>query len=80
MSDEDAATFGVGVITIGQSVGILFDIIPTVSKTQTNHTQQFQMYQSLGLPLPGEGKYDGYFLVYGGSSGMGTLAIQYAKL
>lgn len=57
MSDEDAATFGVGIITCGQA-----------------------LYQSLGLPLPGEGKYGGYFLVYGGSSGMGTLAIQYAVL
>ncbi|KAF2160528.1 hypothetical protein M409DRAFT_70296 [Zasmidium cellare ATCC 36951] len=40
------------------------------------------MYQSLGLPEPGDGmeKYHGFFLVYGGSTATGTLAIQYAVL
>ncbi|KAK4497713.1 hypothetical protein PRZ48_010366 [Zasmidium cellare] len=40
------------------------------------------MYQSLGLPEPGDGmeKYNGFFLVYGGSTATGTLAIQYAVL
>lgn len=57
MSDEDAATLGVGVITCGQA-----------------------LYQSLGLPLPGQGKYGGYLLIYGGSTATGTLAIQYAVL
>lgn len=38
------------------------------------------LYQSLGLPLPGE-KEAGYpLLVYGGSTATGSLAIQYAKL
>jgi NADPH:quinone reductase-like Zn-dependent oxidoreductase len=56
MSDEDAATLGVGVITCGQA-----------------------LYQSLGLPLPdSDNKYGGYLLIYGGSTGMGTMAIQYA--
>ncbi|KAK4507637.1 hypothetical protein PRZ48_001372 [Zasmidium cellare] len=57
MSDEDAATLGVGVITVGQS-----------------------MYQNLGLPEPGNGKDNGFFLVYGGSTASGTLAVQYAAL
>ena len=40
------------------------------------------MYQSLGLPEPANGneKYTGFFLVYGGSTATGTLAIQYAVL
>ena len=39
------------------------------------------LYQSLGLPLPtASEKYHGYFLVYGGSTGVGMLAIQYAAL
>ncbi|RYN46109.1 hypothetical protein AA0118_g12686 [Alternaria tenuissima] len=39
------------------------------------------LYQKLGLPLPGEAKGNAeWFLVYGGSSGTGTVAIQYAKL
>lgn len=38
------------------------------------------LYQSLGLPLPGSGKYGGYLLVYGGSTATGTLAIQYGVL
>ncbi|KAH7066837.1 chaperonin 10-like protein [Paraphoma chrysanthemicola] len=58
MSDEDAATLGVAVVTCGQA-----------------------LYQKLRLPLPGEGSLNGkWFLVYGGSSGMGSMAIQYAKL
>lgn len=55
MSDEDAATLGVGVVTCGQA-----------------------LYQSLGLPLPGDKPYGGYILIYGGSTATGTLAIQYA--
>lgn len=40
------------------------------------------LYQSLGLPFPGDGfdKYNGYILIYGGSTATGTLAIQYAVL
>ncbi|KXT03166.1 hypothetical protein AC579_4968 [Pseudocercospora musae] len=38
------------------------------------------LYQSLGLPLPGQGKYDGYVLIYGASTASGTLAVQYANL
>ena len=38
------------------------------------------LYQSLGVPLPGEGNYGGYLLIYGGSTASGTLAIQYAVL
>ena len=57
MSDEEASTLGVGVVTCGQA-----------------------LYQSLGLPLPGSGKYGGYLLVYGGSTATGTYAIQYATL
>ena len=39
------------------------------------------LYQSLRLPLPkSEEKYGGYLLVYGGSTGTGILAIQYAIL
>lgn len=40
------------------------------------------MYQSLGLPEPGDGneKYNGFFLIYGGSTATGTLAVQYAVL
>ncbi len=57
VSDEEAAGFGIPLITCGQA-----------------------LYQSLGLPLPQTTKYGGYFLVYGGSSGVGILAIQYAVL
>lgn len=40
------------------------------------------LYQSLGLPLPGDGfeKYNGFLLIYGGSTATGTLAIQYGIL
>ncbi len=39
------------------------------------------LYQSLGLPLPGQGKGDGkVLLIYGGSTATGALAIQFAKL
>ncbi|KAL5372953.1 hypothetical protein PMIN02_012516 [Paraphaeosphaeria minitans] len=40
------------------------------------------LYMTMGLPLPGEKPIEGapFFLVYGGSSATGTLAIQYAKL
>ncbi|KAF2164096.1 hypothetical protein M409DRAFT_68030 [Zasmidium cellare ATCC 36951] len=38
------------------------------------------MYQNLGLPEPGNGKDNGFFLVYGGSTATGTLAVQYAVL
>lgn len=40
------------------------------------------LYQSLGLPLPGEAKTgeSGTILIYGGSTATGGLAIQYAKL
>lgn len=43
LTDEEAATLGVGISTVGQG-----------------------LYQSLGLPLPGQGTYDKYLLVYGG--------------
>lgn len=57
LTDEEAATLGVGITTVGQG-----------------------LYQSLKLPLPGSGKFDGFVLIYGGSTATGTLAIQYAKL
>ncbi|CAK4001977.1 related to zinc-binding oxidoreductase [Lecanosticta acicola] len=38
------------------------------------------LYQALELPLPGGEPYDGFLLVYGGSTASGTLAIQYARL
>ncbi|KAK0333243.1 hypothetical protein LTR91_024143 [Friedmanniomyces endolithicus] len=57
VSDEEAATLGVGISTVGQG-----------------------LYQSLGLPLPGEKKAGYPLLVYGGSTATGTLAIQFAKL
>lgn len=42
------------------------------------------LYMTMGLPLPGEQHNEDkgvpFFLVYGGSSATGTLAIQYAKL
>lgn len=38
------------------------------------------LYQSLGLPLPGESKAGYPLLVYGGSTATGSLAIQYAVL
>ncbi|EME39478.1 toxD-like protein [Dothistroma septosporum NZE10] len=38
------------------------------------------LYQGLELPLPGGAPYDGFLLVYGGSTSTGTLAIQYARL
>ncbi|QIW95910.1 hypothetical protein AMS68_001428 [Peltaster fructicola] len=38
------------------------------------------LYQELGLPLPGEGPYNKPVLIYGGSTATGTLAVQYAKL
>jgi NADPH:quinone reductase-like Zn-dependent oxidoreductase len=40
------------------------------------------LYMTMKLPLPGEGPIEGapFFLVYGGSTATGTLAIQYAKL
>ena len=38
------------------------------------------LYQSLGLPLPGQGKAGYPLLVYGGSTATGTLAIQYGVL
>ncbi|KAJ3158189.1 hypothetical protein HDU86_003147 [Geranomyces michiganensis] len=65
MSDEEAATLGVGVTTCGQG-----------------------LFQSLKLPLPGSDEAattaassdKPMLLIYGGSTGTGTLAIQYAKL
>jgi len=36
------------------------------------------LYQSLELPLPGAGKFNGPLLIYGGSTATGSLAIQYA--
>lgn len=57
ISDDEAAVFGVSVITCGQA-----------------------LYQSLGLPLPETDPYGGYVLIYGGSTGTGILAIQYAVL
>lgn len=40
------------------------------------------LYMTMGIPSPGEGSVEGspFFLVYGGSSATGTLAIQFAKL
>jgi NADPH:quinone reductase-like Zn-dependent oxidoreductase len=40
------------------------------------------LYMTMKLPLPGEEPIQGapFFLVYGGSTASGTLAIQYAKL
>lgn len=40
------------------------------------------LYMTMGLPLPGSEPIEGapFFLVYGGSSATGTLAIQFAKL
>lgn len=38
------------------------------------------LYQSLGWPLPSEGKFDGTLLIYGGSTATGAIAIQFAKL
>lgn len=38
------------------------------------------LYQQLELPLPGSGPYDGFVMIYGGSTATGTLAVQYAKL
>ena len=38
------------------------------------------LYQSLGLPLPGQGKAGYPLLVYGGSTATGTLAIQFGVL
>jgi NADPH:quinone reductase-like Zn-dependent oxidoreductase len=38
------------------------------------------LYQSLGLPLPGDEKADEPLLVYGGSTATGSLAIQFAVL
>ncbi|KAL9052722.1 MAG: hypothetical protein Q9162_005223 [Coniocarpon cinnabarinum] len=57
VSDAEAATYGVGLITTGQG-----------------------LYQSLGLPLPGESTEGGRVLIYGGSTATGLFAIQMAKL
>lgn len=38
------------------------------------------LYQKLGLPTPGSVAADFPILIYGGSSAMGSVAIQYAKL
>ncbi|KAK0621027.1 putative zinc-binding oxidoreductase ToxD [Immersiella caudata] len=58
MSITSAASLGVGITTVGQS-----------------------MYQALGLPFPESGTRANHpFLVYGGSSATGTLAIQFARL
>lgn len=59
LSDEEAATIGVAVVTIALA-----------------------LYQALGLKYPGEKKSgDGeWVLVYGGSTAMGTFAIQCAVL
>lgn len=47
--------------------------IPTITCGQA-------LYLSLKLPLPGSGNYGGYLLVYGGSTGVGIFAIQFAVL
>jgi NADPH:quinone reductase-like Zn-dependent oxidoreductase len=57
MSDEDACTMSIGIVTVGQG-----------------------LYQSLGLPLPVGKKASVDFLIYGGSTATGSLAIQYAVL
>lgn len=59
LSDEEAATIGVAVVTIGLG-----------------------LYQVLGMPYPGEQKSgEGeWVLIYGGSTAMGTFAIQCAVL
>ncbi|KAG9248305.1 chaperonin 10-like protein [Calycina marina] len=38
------------------------------------------LYQSLEMPLPGKGKFDGTLLIYGGSTASGAIGIQFAKL
>jgi NADPH:quinone reductase-like Zn-dependent oxidoreductase len=45
-------------------------------------TMAQSLYMTMKLPLPGEGPIEGapFFLVYGGSTATGTLAIQFAKL
>ncbi|KAL4731709.1 hypothetical protein ACLX1H_000689 [Fusarium chlamydosporum] len=58
MTDEDAATLGISVATVGQG-----------------------LYETLGLPLPTEGKKsDEFVLIYGGSTATGIYGIQFAKL
>ncbi|KAL9097825.1 MAG: hypothetical protein Q9165_000151 [Trypethelium subeluteriae] len=68
MGFEEASTLGVAVVTVGQG-----------------------LYQGLGLPLPSTDKKEGggegsgqaekeEVLIYGGSSAMGMMAIQYARL
>ncbi|KAM4056692.1 zinc-binding dehydrogenase [Hirsutella rhossiliensis] len=59
MSFEEAATFGVGITTVGQG-----------------------LYQTLGLPLPGDETRGGQgpILIYGGSTATGVLGLQFARL
>jgi len=80
MGFEDASTLGVTHITTGRCLVSLPACVCGNFASVIPLTVQLQ-YQKLNLPLPDKPNASpGQMLVYGGSSAMGTMVIQFAKL
>lgn len=83
-SEEDGAFAEYAMVRDGHIASIAenlsFEETATLGVGVTSIGQS--LYMTMGLPLPGEKPAEGapFFLVYGGSSATGTLAIHNAKL